>query len=314
MKISNYLYHSTNIRNLNDIQQYGLLPTFAETLKTAYADCYDFDKTRGLDSEGNELVEIPFDGIIFFSERPKLKYSQPFMSKNFKWDEALLCLIEKNDTIYHKINDYPLFTDCDGNEIYSINYINKDDMPIFIETGDWFSFEEQKPDKILTGKELYNFMQKFFLKEFLQLNKNKTTTKYIQSFENYLQNFGTKDTVDLHTDTSTVTACSVGKYLINKDVKNFNIVETFVKYFHLSKMVIDIWKYAKNNFNLYPDEITLNQILYLKDNYKIIIQIDNGEITNLSKTKIEYIGDKFKPKVISSTEFSFDKFKYLLEN
>ena len=33
------------------------------------------------------------------------------------------------------------------------------DLPMFIERGDWFSFEEQEPVAVLTGNDLINFMK-----------------------------------------------------------------------------------------------------------------------------------------------------------
>lgn len=170
-KNGDYLFHATNIKNLNDIKNYGLLPTFGETVKSAYGGYYKIgDEIH--DSEGNELPELKMEGLLFFSETPHLKYSSNIYQRNFKWNEVLLCIVEKNDTIFKKIDDYPKFIDFEGNPIYSYNYINfMDDLPIIVETGDWFSTEEQEVSKLSYGQELYDFMEINFKKEFNELNK-----------------------------------------------------------------------------------------------------------------------------------------------
>lgn len=35
-----YLFHATNIKNLDDIKNYGLLPQFGETVKSSYGGYY----------------------------------------------------------------------------------------------------------------------------------------------------------------------------------------------------------------------------------------------------------------------------------
>jgi hypothetical protein len=167
----NYLFHATNIKNLDDIQNYGLLPQFGETVKQAYGGYYKMGEEE-FDSEGNELPELKMEGLLFFGDKPHLKYSSNIYERNFDWSKALLCIIEKNETIFKKIDDYPRFIDYEGNPAYSYDGVSfMDDLPIIVETGDWFSFEEQSVEKILYGKELYDWMQKNFPKEFEELNK-----------------------------------------------------------------------------------------------------------------------------------------------
>lgn len=153
-----FLYHVTNISNLKNIKKFGLIPEFGDTLKKAYGEYYNFNGNNDED-----LVELNFDGILFFSEIPILKYSH-FMKPIFNWEDTVLCIILKNNTIYHKIDDYPTFTDYEGNKVESINYISSYDMPIFIETGDWFSFEEQECEYVLYGKNLENYIKYNFPK------------------------------------------------------------------------------------------------------------------------------------------------------
>jgi hypothetical protein len=155
-----YLYHVTNINKLDEIKRYGLLPQFGDTIKNAYSDYYNFDGEEYEDDE-EKPQDMDFEGILFFSEEPILGYSQT-MQQNFKWEEALVCVVVKNDTIYHKISDYPKFTDYQGKVVGSINHMNVYDLPIFIETNDWFSFEEQECKYLLYGEDLKSFIGKYF--------------------------------------------------------------------------------------------------------------------------------------------------------
>jgi hypothetical protein len=158
-KTSNNLYHVTNISNLQDIQKHGLIPTFGNILKQAYGGDYDFDG----DSKDEELVKIPFKGIIFFSEIPHLHYSSKELGhKKLNKDDILLCVVKKNNTIYHKVDDYPRFTDYQNYQVSTIDYNDVYELPIFIETNDWFSFEDQDPQQLLYGDKLINFLEKKF--------------------------------------------------------------------------------------------------------------------------------------------------------
>lgn len=151
---SSFLYHATNIKNLYDIKQYGLIPDFGETTKQAYGEYYDFDKT------GNEeLQQLDFDGILFFAEEPLLRFSQWGWGKQrFYWNKCLLTIVEKNDTIFQKLENEK-FMDYKGKETNYAEYVNIQNCPFFIETGDWFSFESQKPKYILWGDNLKNFIK-----------------------------------------------------------------------------------------------------------------------------------------------------------
>lgn len=154
---ASFLYHVTNIKNLYDVRKFGLLPDFGDTLKNAYAGYYDFEG----DSQDEEIVPIDFEGILFFSERPILHYSQ-IERREFKFEECLLVIVEKNDSIYHRVDDYPRFTDFKNQQVSSIDYHSVYDLPIFIESGDWFSFEEQSYKYLLWGENLRNFLLKNF--------------------------------------------------------------------------------------------------------------------------------------------------------
>src|SRR6185369_3751008 len=132
--MKNILYHATNIKYLENIQKYGLLPMFGDTLTKAYSDYYNFDTS----DEDVEKQKIDFDGILFFSTTPLLGFSQ-FGIKNFKWDQAVLCIIENNDTIFHKLSDSK-FTNYLRQSVSTISHIPVENLPVFIERNDWFSF------------------------------------------------------------------------------------------------------------------------------------------------------------------------------
>ena len=161
-----FLYHTTNMRNYDEINRYGLLPQFGDTVKQAYAGYYDFDGNSENDDENDyeKPIKLDFDGLLFFSEYPMLGYSQT-MQQNFKLNEALVCVIKKNSTIFHKVSDYPKFTDYKNKEVDSINYLSVYDLPMIIETNDWFSFDEQSPVMLLEGRYIIEFMKKNFPEE-----------------------------------------------------------------------------------------------------------------------------------------------------
>ena len=56
IEISNdFLYHSTNIKFLDDIKEYGLIPDFGDTIRQAYGGYYDFDGDSDQDEEEAQL-------------------------------------------------------------------------------------------------------------------------------------------------------------------------------------------------------------------------------------------------------------------
>lgn len=157
---SRFLYHATNIKNYQDVKDHGLFPMWGDTVRSAYGGYYDLDNKYNGDYNDDELSALPEfmqDGLIFFSDKPMLGYSQT-MQQDFKFEEAVLCIVEKNDTIYHKIGDEE-YTNSNGQRVTSIEYVPVYDLPLIIERGDWFSFESQKVKHVLTGKELFQFMK-----------------------------------------------------------------------------------------------------------------------------------------------------------
>lgn len=163
----NFLYHVTNINNYKDVLAYGLLPQFGETIKQAYQDYYNID---GEDNE--ERQSLDFDGLLFFSEEPNLHYAHAGLGHyDLKPEEVLICVVKKNETIYHKVSDYPKFTDYKGNEVYDVDGNSVYNLPLMIETNDWFSFEEQTPVDLIYGQRLITFMQDNFPQQLARLNE-----------------------------------------------------------------------------------------------------------------------------------------------
>ena len=163
---NNLLYHVTSINNLEDVKNYGLLPQFGETVKQAYADYYKIDDREDSEDDEYPRQELEFDGLLFFSEEPNLQYAHQGLGQyDLKWNEVLLCAVEKNDSIYHKVSDYPKFEDYQGQEVDSIEYMSVYDLPIMIETNDWFSFEEQQPVDLIYGQRLQQFIGQNFEKQ-----------------------------------------------------------------------------------------------------------------------------------------------------
>lgn len=156
-----FLYHVTNIKNLGSIQKYGILPDFGETVRLYYSDYYDFDEPDWdeKDDERKTPIYQDIDGVSFFAETPLLGFSEfGFGSRNLDWNSMVLCVIRKNDEIFHK-TDNENFTDHEDDPITSFGPLNIYNVPIFIEGGDWFSFETQTPEYVLYGENLKNFIK-----------------------------------------------------------------------------------------------------------------------------------------------------------
>lgn len=146
-----FLYHGTNIKNLNDIKRFGLIPDFGDTVKSTEAYQYYMD-----DNYINPEYRV--DGVIFFSDEPNT-WSYSHFGKTPDINDAALVIVKKNDTIFRKLGEH--FYDSNGKKVDSINYIPIDKLPFFIENKDYFSFEEQEVFDILHGKRLVNYLSQF---------------------------------------------------------------------------------------------------------------------------------------------------------
>lgn len=147
-----FLYHGSNIKNLDSIKRFGLLPDFGDTVKGTEA------YQMYMDDEYYNQSEDRVDGVLFFSDNPNTwSYSHFGGTPNI--NEAILVIIKKNETIFRQIDGY--FYDMKNQKVNSVNYIPVDSLPIFIENGDYFSLEEQEPYDILYGERLVKYLEQF---------------------------------------------------------------------------------------------------------------------------------------------------------
>ena len=151
-----FLYHGSNIKNLESIKNNGLIPDFGDVVKGTEGYGYYMD-----DEYYN--TEDKVEGVLFFSDNPDTwSYSHFGVTPNI--NEAVLVVIKKNETVFKKVGDYVY--DMLGNKVNSIkynryNYLSVENIPPFIENGDYFSFDEQEPFDILYGERLVNFLKQF---------------------------------------------------------------------------------------------------------------------------------------------------------
>ena len=147
-----FLYHGSNIKNLDSIKRFGLLPDFGDTVKgTESYQMY-------MDDEYYNQSEDRVNGVLFFSDNPNTwGYSHFGGTPNI--NEAILVIIKKNETIFRQIDGY--FYDMKNQKVNSVNYIPVYNLPIFIENGDYFSLEEQEPYDILYGERLVKYLEQF---------------------------------------------------------------------------------------------------------------------------------------------------------
>jgi hypothetical protein len=147
--LNKYLYHGTNIKNLDDIKQYGLIPDFGDVVKSTEA--YEYYMDDDYYSEEDRI-----EGLVFFSDTPDTwSYSNHGKPENI--DEAILVIVENNDTIFKRVRD-KLF-DYKNKLVDSVEHLTINELPPFIEDGDFFSLKEQTPVKILYGDKLKQFLK-----------------------------------------------------------------------------------------------------------------------------------------------------------
>jgi len=145
------LYHGTPLKNLEEIKKYGLLPDFGETVRGTEMYQYYVDDDY---FDPDDRVE----GVLFFGDSPDV-WTYSHFREDESLDKALLVVVKKNDSIFQK-RGFDFF-DIRGNKVDSINYIDVDKLPPFIEDGDYFSFEEQEPIELLYGERLKNFLEDY---------------------------------------------------------------------------------------------------------------------------------------------------------
>lgn len=140
------LYHGSKIENLENIKKYGVLPDFGDIVKSTEMWQYYTN-----DEYYNEEDRI--EGLVFLSsDIDTYKYSNYNDDDKTNTDNALIAVIENNDTIFRKLDDK--MYDFEGNEVDDVDYLTLEMLPPFIENGDYFSLEAQEPIDIIYGERL----------------------------------------------------------------------------------------------------------------------------------------------------------------
>ena len=101
------------------------------------------------------------------------------------------------------------------------------------------------------------------------------------------------------------------QYLIGKDTQNEEKILNFFKYFKINNLALDIWNFLKNNYGIFPNEITPKKISYItKDGCKLELKLN--ETIEIIKTKMEYKDGEFVHNILCSYPFSFEILKKLI--
>lgn len=152
----NFLYHGTHIRNLDSIKKFGLIPDIGETIKST--DSYQ-------DYEEYANPDYKIDGILFFSDNPDTWSYSHYGQNEKNINDAVLVIVKKNDTIFRKTDEgfgrESKIVNIYNEPVRTVNYIPVENLPLFIERGDYFSFKEQEPYDILYGERLTQFLKNF---------------------------------------------------------------------------------------------------------------------------------------------------------
>ena len=103
------------------------------------------------------------------------------------------------------------------------------------------------------------------------------------------------------------------KYLGPVETEDINNVKRFIEEHNLSTVILDIWKHAKDNFNVYPSINSHNKLEYISnDANRLIIEITNDS------PKIKKIGlskeDKWKESELYNGHFSYATFNALMQH
>lgn len=69
-----------------------------------------------------------------------------------------------------------------------------------------------------------------------------------------------------------------GNYLIDDDCKDEKTIIQFVEYNNMNPQIIDIWRYAKDNFKVYPVKIFPHAIQYNTKEGKVELEIKKDRI------------------------------------
>lgn len=87
-----------------------------------------------------------------------------------------------------------------------------------------------------------------------------------------------------------------------EDLKDEEFIASFIEYNGLSELVLDIWRWAKSNFKIYPSKLTVQGMVYsLPKNCTLEIQFEGGD---------KMMMYKFDDSLISNNPMGVQKFNY----
>lgn len=145
------LYHGSTTYNLDSIVRNGLLPTIGDFVKTMYAGSVDGDINDYLEeilyATDKRNLDKAKTAIIQQMAIKLNKNHREITNKDFE-NFGLLAVIKNGDD----------FFESESEKIKS--YI---DLPIGVESDDYYTRNEIQPDYILTGKKLVKFFTKYGL-------------------------------------------------------------------------------------------------------------------------------------------------------
>lgn len=128
------------------------------------------------------------------------------------------------------------------------------------------------------------------------------TMNYIKSFEEFiLESWNTDDTGTID----------------KKELNDEKFIASFIEYNGLSKLVLDIWKWAESNFKIYPSKLTVQGMVYnLPKNRTCEIMFGkNDEMTMyMFYGLLSHMPDKqISTNLVDSQKFSYKTFKEWLK-
>lgn len=161
------LHHATTKKAIESIAEGGLEPGVGKIVKEAYSET--LDALKGW--ENRYGAEIP-DDVAFLSDTPAGYFAKWQIEANSKTKKSVgineiqksggMGLFPRDESIYRL--DPQGHGGPDGHVLQSVDESKMGDypstVPHWVEPGDFFTNETQRPDYIVTGKELKQYLQK----------------------------------------------------------------------------------------------------------------------------------------------------------
>jgi len=176
------LYHSTPSKNLKEIEKYGLIPQYGPLVKST--ESYQM---------ANEFGELP-NPATYFSEQPSAFYGMgsktPFdeMTLNKLKSKAASIAKKREDDIYQLVeqNHKSKLKKSTTDEIKNDYEYGFEKLPAGLESKDYFTIENQRPERIFKGLENIELLTKKE-KDFINMLPDKQR-KYLESIKDLPSN------------------------------------------------------------------------------------------------------------------------------